>query len=125
MPERVSPANSEAFSLPNPIPIPENFRRETPSLDSPDDYYTSSAYQQVNAQREDEEEKNFLQKYREEAEEEDEKDKEPMIDYLIEALKGREKEVRMEANKHIDKEKYMKDNFPQLMAAGAEAEEIN
>jgi len=116
-PEKVSPANSEAFSLPEPTPIPVHLHSEPPS-DSPNDYYTSTAYQQIDEQREEEEEKNFLQQYIEEEEEVEEKNKEPMIDYLIAALKGEEKEVRMEGNKHMDKVKYMMENFPQLMAAG-------
>jgi uncharacterized protein YaaR (DUF327 family) len=67
------------------------------------------------------EEENFLSIFQAEAEDAEEKDKATMIDHLIEALKGEEKEVSMEGNKHIDAEdkiKYWQRFHGQLTGTG-------
>jgi hypothetical protein len=60
---------------------------------------------------------NFLQKYVKGEEEEDDKKDEGLIDYLLEALKGREKELRMEGNSYMNAEvklEYLQNHFPGL-----------
>jgi len=51
-----------------------------------------------------------------ENEKEEEKDKnEGMVDYLLEALKGTEKDLRMEGNSYIDKLKYIEEHYGNLI----------
>jgi hypothetical protein len=131
---KVSSAESESFSIPDgarplvltpPDSIPSDLQRKIHS-DSQDDYRMSSAFMQVDSQREYKTEKeegetdNFLQKYVSEEEEDEDKKDDKLVDYLLEALKGEEKELRMEGNSYMsaeDKKKYLKDNFPGLFAS--------
>jgi hypothetical protein len=95
-----------------------------------------SAFMQIDLQRkyetDEEEEKeveeeketdNSLKEYvREEEEEEGEKNGK-LVDYLLEALKGKEKELRMDGNSYIsakEKEKYYQIHFPGLFGSSQE-----
>jgi hypothetical protein len=124
-------ADSKPFSIPadvpppvstSPVSTPDNFQSETYS-NSQDDYRTGSAFMQVDSQRKYETDKeedvtdNFLQKYVKEEEEEEEEKDERLVDYLLEALEGKEKELRMEGNSYMNakvKLEYYQKNFPGL-----------
>jgi hypothetical protein len=128
---KASPAESESFSIPDdaPYPVstplvlasPDSFPSDFQSKihsNSQDDYYTDSAYMQVDSQRE-YKAGNFLQEYVSEEEEDEDKKDERLIDYLLEALKGEEKELRMEGNSYMDekvKYEYLQKNFPGLFS---------
>jgi hypothetical protein len=118
-------ADSKPFSIPAAPPsaaeAPSAAKTpppaSTPSEASPNsrnDYCMDNAFMQVDSQRKNEIEEeegeapNFLQQYvKKEEEEEEEKKDEKLLDYLIEALKGNEKELRMEGNSYMsDEEKF-------------------
>ena len=90
--------------------------------------HMDSAFIQVDTQRKyetdieenEEETENFLQEYVKKEEEEEEKKDEKLIDYLLEALRGREKELRMEGNSYMDdgvRMEYLQNNFPGLFGS--------
>ncbi len=118
--KRVSFAKGFTLERADPIPdlpIPTRTHSDSQSETYPnsqDDYRTSSAYAQVDSQRE-----NFLQEYVTEGEEDEEKKDDKLVDYLLEALKGEEKELRMEGNSYMDDEerkKFLMNHCPELFA---------
>jgi hypothetical protein len=111
----------------SPVSTPSNFQSETyPNLQ--DDYRMDSAFMQVDSQRKheidkEEEADNFLKEYVKEEEEEEEEKNGRLVDYLLKALKGEEKELRMEGNSYMsakEKEKYYQIHFPGLFSAASQ-----
>jgi hypothetical protein len=131
---KASSADSKSFSIPDvarplvltpPDSLPSDFQSKIHSH-SQDDYRMDNAYMQVDSQREyktaqEEETDNFLKAYIKEDEVEDEEKKhDELIDYLLKALKGEEKELRMEGNTYMDAEvkmEYIKKRCPGLFAS--------
>jgi hypothetical protein len=113
-------ADSKSFEAPPsanaspPVSPPSNSKNETYS-NSQYDYHTDSAFMQVDAQRKP---SDFSQQnVNEEEEDEEDKKSDGLVEYLLEALDGKEKEVHASGNSYMSPEtklEYYQNNFPGL-----------